>query len=132
MDGEASKQVVLEYLKARGSGDDARSAELLDDDVEWRTPESSDIGQTRGREAVLRMQTEVGPKFFDLSTMKVDLKWIIAEGDKVVVRNSSTAKAANGRDYSNEYIWVYVVRDGRIALIEEHVDTKRFSDIVLT
>ena len=78
------------------------------------------------------MQAEVGPKFFDLSTMKVDLKWIIAEGDKVVVRNSSTAKAANGRDYSNEYIWVYVVRDGRIALIEEHVDTKRFSDIVLT
>ena len=48
------------------------------------------------------------------------------------MRNSSTAKAANGRDYSNEYIWVYVVRDGRIALIEEHVDTKRFSDIVLT
>ena len=63
--------------------------------------------------------------------MKVEVKWIIAEGDKVVIRQSATAKAANGNDYENEYVWVYIVRDGRIAEIEEHVDSKRFADIVL-
>ena len=76
---------------------------------------------------------EAGPKFFDLSTMKVDIKWIIAEGDKVVIRQTAAAKAAtNGKDYENEYVWVYIVRDGQIAEIEEHVDSKRFADIVLS
>ncbi len=132
MDGEASKQVVLDYLAAQGRGDGEAMAALLADDVQWRPPLSVPLGQPTGREAVMQTMAEAGAKFFDLPTMKVDVKWIIAEGDKVVIRQSATAKATNGNDYQNEYIWVYVVRDGRIAEIEEHVDSKRFADIVLT
>ncbi len=131
MDGEASKQVVLDYLAAQGRGDGEKMASLLADDVQWRPPKGIPLGQPTGREAVLQTMAEAGAKFFDLSTMKVDVQWIIAEGDKVVIRQSATAKAANGRDYENEYVWVYIVRDGRIAEIEEHVDSKRFADIVL-
>lgn len=131
MDGETSKKVVLDYLSAQGRGDGEAMAGLLADDVQWRPPRGVPIGQPTGRDAVLQTMAEAGAKFFDLSTMKVEVKWIIAEGDKVVIRQSATAKAANGKDYENEYVWVYIVRDGRIAEIEEHVDSKRFADIVL-
>ena len=75
---------------------------------------------------------EAGKKFFDLSTMKVDVKWIVAEGDKVVIRQHATAKATNGKDYSNEYVWVYICRDGKIVEIEEHTDSQHFAEIVLS
>ena len=132
METEASRQIVLDYLSAQGRGDGARIAELLADDVVWRMPASSDLGEPTSRAEVLQMMAEVGPRFFDLSTMKVEIKWIVAEGDKVIVRQRSQAKAANGRDYDNEYVWVYICRDGQIAEIEEHVDTKKFSEIVST
>ena len=117
MDGEASKKVVLDYLRAQGRGDDDAIAALLADDVQWRPPAGVPLGQPTGRENVMQTMAEAGARFFDLSTMKVEIKWIIAEGDKVVIRQSATAKATNGKDYENEYVWVYVVRDGQIAEI---------------
>lgn len=131
MDGAESKQVVMAYLAAQGSGDGEKMASLLADDVEWRPPAAAGLGQPKGREAVLGAMAEAGARFFDLSTMQVEVRWIIAEGDKVAIRQRATAKAANGRDYDNEYLWVYFVRDGQIVEIEEHVDSQRFSEIVL-
>jgi len=49
----------------------------------------------------------------------------------VVVLQSLRCKARNGRDYSNEYIWIFTCDGGRIARMEEHVDTLRFQRIVL-
>ena len=131
METETSRKIVLDYLSAQGRGDGDRIAELLADDVVWRMPASSGIPSPQSRAEVLQMMAEVGPKYFDLPTMKIEIKWIIAEDDKVIVRQRSQGKAANGRDYDNEYVWVYVCREGQIAEIEEHVDTKKFSEIVL-
>ena len=64
--------------------------------------------------------------------MKVDTKWIIAEGDKVVIRQHVEATAVNGRDYGNEYVWVYICREGKIVEMEEHLDSQRFQEIVLS
>ena len=132
MDGEASKKIVLDYLAAQGRGDGEAMASFLAEDVEWRPPKGIPIGEPSGRDAVMQKMAEAGARFFDLSTMQVEIKWIIAEGETVVIRQAATAKAANGKDYQNEYVWVYIVRDGRIAEIEEHVDSKRFADIVLS
>jgi ketosteroid isomerase-like protein len=131
METETTRKLVLEYLSAQGRGDGDTIARLLSDDVEWRPPQSGGLGMPKGRDAVLKTMAEAGPKYFDLSTMKVEIKWIVAEGDKVVVRQSATAKATNGRDYANEYIWVYTCKDGQITEIEEHVDSQRFKEIVL-
>ena len=37
-------------------------------------------------------------------------------------RLTATAKAT-GLDYDNQYCWVYEVRDGRVAVLEEYADT---------
>lgn len=130
METEASRQLVLDYFAAQGAGDQAKIEEILDENVVWRPPASAGFGAPKGRNEVLAVMAEAGQKFFDLSTMKADVKWIVAEGDKVVVRQHAAAKAANGKHYENEYVWIYVCRDGKIVEIEEHTDSQRFEEIV--
>lgn len=132
METEASRQLVLDYFAAQGAGDAAKINEILDENVLWTPPQSAGLGAPKGRSEVLAVMSEAGEKFFDLSTMKVDVKWIVAEGDKVIVRQSASGKAANGRDYKNEYVWVYICNDGKITEIEEHTDSQRFTEIVLS
>ncbi len=132
METEASRKLVLDYLAAQGAGDGAKITELLDENVRWTPPAAAGLGSPTGRNEVLQAMAEAGQKFFDLSTMKVEVKWIVAEGDKVVIRQHATAKAANGKDYENEYVWVYFCRAGKIVEIEEHTDSQRFKEIVLS
>lgn len=132
METEASRKLVLEYLAAQGANDGAKIMELLDENVRWTPPAAAGLGAPTGRDEVVQAMAEAGQKYFDLSTMKVDVKWIVAEGDKVVIRQHVTAKAANGRDYENEYVWVYFCRAGKIAEIEEHTDSQHFKEIVLS
>ena len=128
---EATRKTVIDYLTAQGAGDGAKMAALLDENVSWTPPAAAGLGAPKGRAAVLQAMGEAGGKFFDLATMKVDVKWMIAEGDRVAIRTHNECKAANGRDYSNEYVWVYRVANGKIVEIEEHVDSQRFKEIVL-
>jgi len=128
---DETRRIVFEYLGAQGAGDGAKMASLLADDVQWTPPAAAGLGAPKGRNAVLAALGGAGAKFFDLKTMKVDVKWIVAEGDRVVMRTHNECKAANGRDYSNEYVWVYRVANGQIVEIEEHVDSQRFKEIVL-
>jgi ketosteroid isomerase-like protein len=132
METEASRKLVLDYLAAQGRGDGATMAALLDEKVQWRPPAAAGLGQPTGRNEVLGAMGAAGVKFFDLSTMKSETKWIVADGDKVVVRQRNEAKATNGKPYSNEYVWVYVCRGGKIVEIEEHTDSQRFKEIVLS
>ncbi len=112
-------------------GDPARLAQVLADDVEWTTPAYAPVPGAQGRNAVLKMMGEAGGRFFDMTTMKAETRGIVADGDTVVVLQSMSCVATNGRDYSNEYVWVFKCVDGRIVRMEEHLDTARFRQIVL-
>ncbi len=129
---EESRRLVLDYYAALQAGEPDRLAKLLADDLEWIPPRSAPLeGPFRGRERVLAAMREAGARFFDLATAKVETRKIVADGDTVVVLQSLRCKARNGRDYSNEYIWIFTCDGGRIARMEEHVDTLRFQRIVL-
>jgi len=132
MDTESSRRLVLDYYQALGSGNPAELEGILAEDVEWHPPRSSPIEDSyRGRDAVLKAMRESGARFFDLPSMKVETHEIVADGDTVVVLQSIAGKARNGRDYSNEYVWVFHCADGRIVRMDEHNDSLRFHQIVI-
>jgi len=132
MDTESSRQLVLDYYQALGSGNPADIERVLADDVEWRAPRSSPIDDVyRGRDTVVKAMGESGARFFDLPSLKVDTHKIVADGDTVVVLQTITGKAVNGRDYSNEYVWVFTCADGKIVRMDEHNDSLRFHQIVM-
>ena len=47
----------------------------------------------------------------------------IAEGNRVVLQWTSRARTRDGRDYENECLGVFTVRDGTIAAVREYMDT---------
>ena len=133
MNTESSRQLVLDYYQALGSANPAADLKnILADDVEWHSPPSSPIDDVyHGRDTVLKTMRECGVRFFDVPTMKAETKKIIADGDTVVVLQSVTGKAANGRDYSNEYVWIFTCANGKIVRMDEHNDSLRFNQIVM-
>lgn len=131
METQASRQLVLDYYRALQS-DPSTLAKILADDVVWSLPRSAPVdGPFRGRDRVLKAMQETGARFFDLAGMQVTTGKIIADGDTVVVLQSLAGRAVNGRDYSNEYVWVFTCANGKIVRMDEHTDTLRFHRIVM-
>lgn len=130
MTTEESRKTVLEFLAAQGRGDVEAMRRLAAPDIRWEPP-GSVLPAVAGVDAVLEAMGRVGAESFDLSTMKVDVQKIVAEGDTVVMIQSMACKTAKGRDYSNVYCWVYTCADGKVARMQEFTDSKRFAEIVL-
>ena len=90
MDTETSRQLVLDYYQALGSGNPADIEKVLAEDVEWHVPRSAPIEDSyRGRDTVLKAMSESGARFFDLPSLDVQTHKIVADGDTVVFRIDS-------------------------------------------
>ncbi|MBW2698431.1 MAG: nuclear transport factor 2 family protein [Deltaproteobacteria bacterium] len=132
METDESRQLVLEYYRALESGDPAKLEEILAAEVIWAPPQSAPIdGPFQGRNTVLKAMGESGGRFFDMASLEMKTRKIVADGDTVVVLQHLSGKAVNGRDYSNEYVWVFTCAGGRIVRMDEHTDSLRFHQIVM-
>ena len=125
METAATRAVVEKFLAARAANDGAAIDALLTDDACW-TPPGSVLKPVEGREATVKALTggAIG-KFLDVSTVQRTVKKVIAEGDTAVVLQDLAAKTVSGGDYTNNYVWVYTCRDGKISRLDEYVDTYR-------
>lgn len=132
METEASRQLVLDYFQAVMSSDTAVLTRVLAEDVEWIPPRSAPLdGPFRGREIVLAAMPREGARFFQLPSARAQIRKLVADGDTVVVLYTFRCAANNGRDYTNEYVWVFTCAGGRIVRMEEHSDTLHFQRIVM-
>ncbi len=62
---------------------------------------------------------------------KAEIRELIADGDTVAVLYRFRCTAVNGRDYANEYVWIFTCAGGRIVRMEEHSDTPTFQRSVM-
>jgi ketosteroid isomerase-like protein len=61
--------------------------------------------------------------FDPLGRFEVRIRNVLARGDQVLVEYSATGRLANGRDYENDYVMAFTLRDGRIAEQRAYTDT---------
>ena len=124
METEATRTLVTRFLEARAANDAATIDSVLADDAEWAPPPSMGLRPFKGRETVVKALTggAVG-KILDVATIKRDVHKLVVEGDTAVALQRLTATTANGEPYDNEYCWVYSCRDGKIARMDEFVDS---------
>ena len=100
--------------------------ELLAPDAVLIPPPSSDAPRRTSAAEIVDLLCGASTKeTFDFSKpFALEIRRMIADGDVAVVQQRITATAkATGRPYDNQYCWVYEVRDGRIAVLEEYADT---------
>jgi ketosteroid isomerase-like protein len=126
METEATRALVRQFLDARAANDAATMDTLLADDVVWQPPPSMGIGPFSGRESVVKALSggAIG-KLLDVATMKREVSKLIVEGDTAVAIQRLTGRILKGGQYDNEYCWVYSCRDGKIARLDEYVDSFR-------
>ncbi len=131
MGTEATRELVQKYCDAFLKRDKALLAPLFTEDVEWQLPETAPIEPLKGRDAVAAaLGGETLSQVFDVNSFQVKVHRMIVDGDIAVVQQAVSAKMLSGDQYDNEYCWIYHCRDGKIARMEEYVDTLKAARIM--
>ena len=125
---EENKALVREYFRRMQAGEPT-VAEMMDDEITWWVPQSSELGGThRGKAKVLELMGK-GVDLYQLP-MKIQVEEMVAERDWVCVQIVVEAKTAAGRPYRNDYHFAFRIRDGRIAAVREYVDTQYAKELL--
>lgn len=119
-DLEANKAVVRRYFELYEGGDPRAAIALLTEDASWDVPGRSELAGRQTRAQVEAMLTGELP--FD-GVLRFRIHDLIAEGDRVAARVESMGTLKNGGEYNNFYVFIFTVRDGRVASVIEQTDT---------
>ena len=122
---EQNKKLARELFERFDAGDVAGALDTLADDATWwiagkpeQLPAAGD--HTRGQIADL-LRNMVG----QLSDgLRMTVKGVIAEGDKVALEVESDGELRNGRRYKQQYHFLLTVREGKIGAVREYLDTQ--------
>jgi uncharacterized protein len=126
MSAEDNRAVIVQYFDVI-SGKDASVTigDLLSEDVVWHVPQSNpDIKPNPrvGFDAVMDIFVS-GVNIYQQGSMDVQLQRLVADEDCVMSQFTLLAKLANGKDYKNDYIMLFSVKDGKINGVWEYLDT---------
>jgi uncharacterized protein len=121
---QENKEIVRRYCNALSAGDIAGCLALTTDDyVSW-VPGSKEKIPVCG----LHTKADVAAMYSAWPTMfpkgfKVTIKAMTAEGDRVAVEAESYGETSAGKIYQQTYHYLFIVRDGKISVQNEYLDT---------
>ncbi len=123
MSAAVNKQMIREAFEAWGRGDGRAFFKLAADDVRWtvigRTPISRTYtSKSDFRNALRSMSDHLAGE------LKVAVRDVIADGDKVAVQFESHAAGKNGTAYDQTYCWVLRLGDGKVREVTAYLDTE--------
>lgn len=122
---------VRGYFEAVGCGDRARLLDLFAPDLRWRVPDGAIepyAGLHEGAEKIVdTMLGAVGGAFVP-GSQETEILNLVFGDDLAVAETQMRARTPSGDEYRNQYCFFFEFRDGRIAEIREHVDTRYAAD----
>lgn len=127
MDSETTRDLVQRFLDARAADDTTGVEALLADDASWQPPPSMGLGPFNGREEVAKALTS--GRIFEPGSVRREVVKLLADGDTAVAIQRLSATTKRGVAYDNEYCWVYTCRDGKIARLDEYVDSYKAAKV---
>jgi ketosteroid isomerase-like protein len=108
----SAHELALGFIAASEAG--VFPEELVQPDLTAWTTLQSTLSLAKYGEAIAWMRQHTG------GTLKFAIDAITAEGDRAVIEAHSTATLVNGEAYTNTYVFVLGLRDGKIAEVREH------------
>lgn len=117
--------------QAFASHDAAEIAPFFTTDAEWLAPAGNATAVALdapshmvGRDAITHFLADDFGRLF-VRDVAVDFRGFYADGDRVIVEETMSATLANGNSYTNDYCFVFELRDGFIHRVREYMDTAR-------
>ena len=124
MSVEENKRLVLDFLGHYAGGRYAAALAMLADDARWWLPGHPHEFPAAGwvDKATVERRLAANLKLLPHG-LEVTTGAITAEDDRVAIEAESRARLVDGRLYHNRYHFLFVLRDGRIAVVKEYLDT---------
>lgn len=125
---EKNKEAAVTYLKALVDGDAALMDSVLTDDFAAIDRNTAKIGGWRSREEVVAFAAAV-PSLFK-ERLRFEYESVTAEADRVICQVKGYSRLADGREYNNQYIYLFHIRDGKIYHMDGYYDSKLADELV--
>jgi ketosteroid isomerase-like protein len=128
----ARNEAIVRYAFQRWAGGDNVFQQLLAPDVVWTIPGSGPVAGTyRGLQDFVERAS--APLMSRLATPLVpELRHIWAVGDRVTVRFNASATTTGGRPYRNQFVWLFRMKDGKVAEAEAFLDLVAYQQVLDT
>jgi ketosteroid isomerase-like protein len=119
-----AKQQMRTIMESMTNGDLRPFFDAMSDDVTWQWMGVTNWSKTfKGKKEVV--DDLFGGVARDLiQPFSVQLRSILADGDDVVVEHTGRNTTPDGRQYNNNYCWIFHFRDGFIVEVREYMDTE--------
>jgi len=125
MNIEHNKKLAHDFFNRFDANDVAGALDLMTDDATWwiaGKPEQLPVAGSQSKEKISRL-------FYNMigelpNGLRMTVKSLIAEGDKLALEVESTGELRNGRIYNQEYHFLITIRDGKISAVREYLDTQ--------
>ena len=106
--------------------------DLLADDATWRIPGKPELNRAAGEYDKARLRALFGRMLSQLTSgLKMTVLGTVAEGDRVAAEVESSGDLRNGRQYRQQYHFLFEFRGGKIASVREYLDTQHAWDVWL-
>jgi len=129
---EDNKRIVLEYFEHTSAGRIPEALSCLADDLTYWVagdPERFPLAGTKSKPEFAEL---LGHLFEHMPKgVKVSPTGITAEGDRVALETTADAETATGKTYHNLFHFLFIVRDGKIHVVREYLDTLRAKEILV-
>ncbi len=120
---EENVQIVKDFFAAMGNGDKQGLLALVAEDIEWIIP-----GQDWPLAGVYRGHAGLA-EVLQKASDEVEMTYpeppeFVAQGDRVLVIGVATGKIrATKRAFKDDWVFVIIVRNGKVTKIQEYIDT---------
>lgn len=125
---QRNKQLVRDFFAIMNRGDVPSIVAAYADDGYLMT-----MGHTliSGRFTRAQIQAAAG-QIYDVfpQGLEFTIDAMTAEGERVAVEAHSQGRHVSGALYSNEYHFLFVFRDGKLAVLKEYMDSERVTDVL--
>ena len=132
MAAERNKAVALELFARFSAGDVPGVLSLMAEDCTWLIPGKPERMATAGEYSKQRIARLFHRMLTQLpGGLKMTVKSMIAEGDRVAAEVESEGDLKNGHRYRQQYHVAIELADGRIRSVREYLDTQHAYDVWL-
>ena len=124
--GQSNQEtVVRKFFELLNAEDLEGVRALLSEDAAW-IPQARDMpgaGEYRGRNVIVDTFLKPIRALFAQGSPSNRILSMASNGELVLVETHGTGHLKDGRPYDNRYAWAFEIRDGKVAMIREYLDS---------